>query len=171
MEFKLATEPETIPPDDIAPTTSDDTKDFDPSYPGSTAEAPYGYKEDGTPYKRRPKGSSGSVKLSTSGGSRNENLAASAADLLVTMNTFLFLGINLAGMPKTATQLSEANARFREVAYTALLNDAALCRKIVSAGGASSNAVLLMAYGQLIISAVPIALQERRELKNNDDNG
>ena len=159
-------------PDDIAPATEEvvsTTGDYDPLYPGSTPEAPYGYKADGTAYKRRPnKGytrrESGSGRIVAS-----ESQAKAAAAMLAQVNNLVCISIHVAGMPRTATSIQEQNAQFEAMAFEALLTDPALCKKILMAGANSGKAALLMAYATLGMSAVPAAISEVKERRNNDE--
>ena len=90
----------------------------------------------------------------------NEQLAAQAAEILVTGNIFAGLGVLMLGLPLTAEALKEQEDTFRENAYRALLIDPKLCRRILQAGGTSATAALVMAYGTLAIGIAPIALTE-----------
>ncbi len=153
------------PPDDETPEFDTSASDYDPDYPGSTPEAPYGFKEDGTPYKRRPKGSSGSSGKSAAAkapSKANEALATSAARALCQVNTLIGMSLTVFGMPKTAEDMEKANAQFEIMAKESLRTDPALCRKILSAGASSGRTGLLVAYMYLVGSAFPAA---RTELK------
>lgn len=170
-----ATEPVVIdrppdePPDDPPP--FDTGGDFDPEYPGSTPEAPYGFKDDGTPYRRRPKGT---AKKSGKSAPRNsvasDVLARSAAGLLAQMNTLTGFSLAAFGLNETAESIVEANKRFEEMAYGALLNDPALCKKILSAGTNSGAAQLTMAYVTLALSIFPAARNDIKRKRNNDES-
>lgn len=136
--------------------------DFDPEFPGSTPEAPYGFKEDGTPYKRRPKGSgTGGSKTPRSTASKaNETLATSAARMLCQINSLVGISLTVFGMPETAMDIEKANAQFETMAIESLRTDPTLCRKILSAGASSGRTGLLMAYIYLAGSAFPSARSE-----------
>lgn len=142
--------------------------DFDPAYPGSTPDAPYGYFTEGPnagqPRKRRPKGSGGSKSNST--GNRrvanNEASATAAANMLARMNSLIGLGIASFGMPLTASAILDANEQFEIMAREALSTDPALCRRILSGGMSSSKAGLIMAYGAVGVAMLPAAQSEIR---------
>jgi hypothetical protein len=154
-------------PRDETPVVSSEsvTGDFDPDYPGSTSDAPYGFKDDGTPYRRRPRGTANKASKST--GTRrspaSESQARTAAALLAKANNLMAISLMALGMPLTAMQLRQANEDFESMAYEALLTDPALCRKILSAGATSGKTALLLAYGMLGFSVVPSAMGELKE--------
>lgn len=165
--------PDELPvPDDETPPVENPTGDFDPSYPGSTSEAPYGFRDDGTPYKRHhgkrggsPRSSSG--KVST----RNETQARTAAALLAQMNLIVVMALQASNLDKTAASIAESNAMFEQMAFNALATDPALCRKILGAGAVSGKAGLIMAYAVLGVSAVPAIrteIQERKAALENE---
>lgn len=144
--------------------------DYDPEFPGSTPEAPYGFKEDGTPYKRRPKGG----KRSTAGKRMpaSDATARAAAGLLARLNTLVAVGLSTAlRLPETGAAILEANERFEVMAFEALQTDPALCKKILGAGATSGKAGLVMAYSMLGVAVIPTALPEvrsRRELAEGE---
>jgi len=151
---------------DEAPPMNGVTDDsFDPAYPGSTPEAPYGFKDDGTAYKRRP-GPRGPRKSSGRGNMpASESQARSAAAMLGQLNNLIGLSLFSFGFPLTAGEIAKGNDMFVEQAYAALLTDPALCRKILSAGAQSGKAALVMAYGTLALGIAPalvVELKERR---------
>jgi len=146
-------------PQDTPPPTSGD---YNPEYPGSTAEAPYGYKPDGTPYKRRPKGTGGASGSGTVKSPASDAQAKSAAYLLSRANVIVGISLAAFGMPMTTAALADANEDFEKMAYEALLTDPALCRKILSAGATSGKAGLVMAYASLGVSIMPAARDELR---------
>lgn len=133
---------------------------FDPRYPGSTADAPYGFKPNGEPYKRHHSGNGGSK-----GGKSVRNMPASdvqarsAAGVLATANKLLGMAL-LPILPATAVAIVDGNEQFEEMAFQALLSDPALCKKILSAGTSSGKAQLFMAYGAFGMSVAPTALAE-----------
>lgn len=161
-------------PVDIEPDEAPDfgnAGSFDPEYPGSTPEAPYGYKEDGTPYKRRPRGSGKSsgkspTKRKTAA---SEPLARSAAGLLAQMNTLTGFSLAAFGFNETSESIAKANERFEDMAYGALLNNPDLCKKILSAGTNSSTAQLSMAYVTLALAIFPSARNDIKRKRENDD--
>ena len=179
-EFERVPTPDIDPPKDESPetvnpdSTTGATGDFDPTYPGSTPDAPYGFKADGTPYVRRPRGTAGTSRTPTSIGRMpaSESQATQAASLLATGNTFMGFGLVAFGMPMTASALAEANKEFEALAFQALLADPALCRKILSGGAVSGKVMLAMAYAQLAVALFPDAKQEiaarRQERLEND---
>ncbi len=164
------------------PPETDDTPitgDFNPDYPGSTESAPYGFKPDGTPYLRRPKGTAktpASPGAPLLGSSRRDKNARDAARLLARLNALIGLSLTVSGMPNTAASLADANEQFESMAYEALVSDPALCSKILSAGTAGGKAGLIMAYTMLGASIIPSARQEiaarklERELLNADSD-
>lgn len=156
-----------IPPHvDEPPETTAPNGDFDPLYPGSTPDAPYGFKPDGTPYRRRPKGTAGgTVKTGNKRMPATDASARAAASLLARMNMLLGIGIYTAGMERTAEAIKEANEQFEVMAYEALQADPQLCRKILGAGASSGKAGLVMAYVMLGASAFPSARQEIQEAR------
>jgi hypothetical protein len=134
---------------------------FDPAYPDSTRDAPYGYKPDGTPYKRhhgKGKRSSGAGNMPAS-----DKQAATAAALLARLNGLFGIALTVSGMPKAAVTLAANNGDFEVMAKEALLADPVLCRKILSAGATSGKAGLLMAYIMLGASTYPAMRDEYRE--------
>lgn len=161
----------TIPQDETPPTFDAVTGDFDPDYPGSTQDHPYGFFPDGRPRKRRPHSRGSSASPSSTGpvsgrSKASESQARSAAALLAQMNVFVSGSVMLLGMPLTGQAINEANDQFRDMAYEALVMDPALCRKILSAGGSSGKAALIMAYGMLVMSIVPTGVMEIRAAKS-----
>lgn len=147
---------------------------FDPQYPYSTKEYPYGFFDnaDGTPdfdrpRKRRPKGTGGGSSKNPASGKGSTN-ARSAAKMLAQMNMLLGMGLRTFGMPMTAEMLAQANTEFEAMAFDALSNDPALCRKILSAGAASGKTQLLMAYLALGVAVAPPAYMEIKAKREND---
>lgn len=153
----------TIPRDDTPSPEPDNAGPFDPRYPDSTPEAPYGYKPDGTPYKRHHGGRSGGTASSGRGAPAKARDAESAAWLLSRMNSFIGLALTVAGMPESAATLAANNEDFRRQAEDALLTDPVLCRKILSAGATSGKAGLAMAYVMLGVSTFPDMKREYRQ--------
>jgi len=149
-------------------------EDFDSDYPGSTPEAPFGYKADGTPYRRRHGGRRGSGK-SVLGGRRTPSsdvAAKSAASLLARLNSLIGIGLMTAGLTKTAVAIHAGNETFETMAYEALLGDPQLCKKILSTGATSGKAGLVMAYSMLAVSVAPSVkeeIQERRAATVEDE--
>jgi len=156
--------------EDAPPSVSED---FDPEFPGSTEAAPFGFKPNGTPYKRRPNGagpgtSVGAPKRVTG---NSDTLAKEAAGLLSQVNLLLAMSLTAANLNETALAIAEGNQRFEQMAYESLRADPALCRKILSAGQTSGKAGLVMAYGMLAVGIVPAArgeIQARREARENE---
>lgn len=144
-------------PQDSPPPTVSASGDYDPQYPGSTPEAPYGYKPDGTPYKRHHGGRGKSVSKNTPA---TDKMARTAANLLARGNGLIGIGLMSFGLPLTAAAMAEANDTFEELAYQALLNDPELCKKILGAGAMSGKAGLILAYGSLGMSIAPAAMTE-----------
>lgn len=168
--MNLDIEPGSVP--DSVPTTTGTNPDwYDQDYPYSTEEHPYGFfpLEDGTPdfgrpRKRRPKGSGGGGTKSSTSAKPSGN-ARQAARLLAQMNMFVGMGIMSFGFIQTAEQLKAANAGFEEMAYDALVNDPALCKKILSAGASSGKSQLVMAYAMLGVAIVPVAMTEAKSIR------
>ncbi len=167
-----------IPPDTAPPTEPPvpATGDYNPEYPGSTEEHPYGFKDDGTPYTRKPRGGPEPTRLPPSWSKSktpstrtrgpmpaSESQARAAAALLAKGNSLIGLSLGFAGLPMTSAQLAEANEGFEEQAYEALLTDPALCRKILSGGAMSGKVALILAYGMLGASVAPTAVMEVRK--------
>lgn len=168
-------------PADI-PTEPDETPEwisghapFDPQYPDSTPEAPYGFKKDGTPYTRhhgkRSQSSGGSVRKMPA----NPAMAKSAAGLLARLNLLFGLAIHTSGLEATAMELRKANEQFEELAYEALSADPVLCKKILGAGATGGKTGLIVAYSMLGVAIVPTARTEiierrrARESENGND--
>lgn len=180
MTLDTAPIPMDATPFDVTPDetpTLNESSDYDPAYPGSTPDAPYGYKPDGTPYKRRPRGTASGPAKSPATGTRrmaaSETSARAAANMLGRMNSLIGFSLVALGMPNTAGQLAENNETFVEQAYEALLTDPELCRKIMSAGAQSGKAQLMMAYAMLGASVVPTAvvdIKEKRALAQEAGN-
>jgi hypothetical protein len=168
--------PTDIEPDDTPPVETVIGSAYDPLYPGSTPDAPYGYKSDGSPYKRRPKGSSNGVSAPRTVGRMpaSETQAAAAAAVLARVNALIGMSLATFGFVETCSQLAEANPTFELMAKDALLTDPVLCRKILSAGTQSGKTQLYMAYGMLGASIAPACVSElrtkRAERKEQEDN-
>lgn len=159
MATDLAFAPTDIPQDEKPAL---DGVPYDPRYPDSTADAPFGFKPNGEPYKRHH---SGNGKQPTGKGpSRmpaSDAQARSAASVLGTLNKLIGMAL-LPVLPQTAVAITEANDDFEQLAFQALLTDPALCKKILGAGTNSGKAQLFMAYGALGMSVVPTAMSEVR---------
>ena len=163
MEFT-----DTAVPKDEAPPL-EVTGDYNPEYPGSTEEAPYGFKDDGTPYKRRPR-ASGPARVSGRGNMPASNAQATqAAALLGRGNLLIAMVAGFAGMPKTAERITASNDSFEAMARDALATDPALCKSILSAGSTSGKAGLAMAYVMLGGSIFGTAREEIRELRKQEE--
>lgn len=93
----------------------------------------------------------------------NEQLAAQAAAVLAKSNSLASLALLAFGMPLTATAIAEHNQQFEQNAYEALLLDPALCKKILSTGGKTAGVALFLAYGQLGMAFIPLAMREVKE--------
>lgn len=157
---------DTAAPLDVAPPTVSPTGDYDPEFPGSTPEAPYGFKDNGEPYKRRPKGSGNTgTKKSATRMPASESSARAAAGLLGRLNLLVSFAVASAGMPQTSEAITESNNQFVEMAYESLLTDPALCKKILGAGATSGKAGLVMAYSMLAMSILPAAKSEVTEAR------
>lgn len=154
---------------------------FNPEYPHSTPEHPYGYfpksatnpePDFSRPRKRRPHGHhniSGGSATST----RSDNAARTAASMLARINNLFGLAFQAMGMPQSMETMKRANDTFEEMAYEALINDPALARKILSAGASTAKAQLAMAYvmlGGSIAPSVVTEIREKREAKELEEN-
>lgn len=151
-----------IPPDSVDPVTGD----FDPDFPGSTPEAPYGFFTEGPnagqPRKRRPKG----FGKGTPSGHKmpaTDRQAESAASLLARLNSLVGVALTFAGMPMSALALEKNNDQFREMAKDALLADPQLCKKILSTGATGGKTGLAVAYLMLGVQTFPAMKAEYRE--------
>lgn len=162
-------------PTDEAPITAmpEGTTSYDPEFPGSTPDAPYGYKADGTPRKRRPNGSgTAAAPTKRSGGRGSESSARAAAGMLAQINNLVGLSLMGFGFSMTGQALTDANERFETLAMEALKTDPALCKKIMSAGATSGRTALFMAYGYLgmnIIPAMRMELAQRKAERGEDE--
>lgn len=132
-------------------------------YPGATEDAPYGYKPDGTPYKRRPRGTGGASRGKAGKLPADGKLAESAAALLASANQLVGISLMAFGMTQTAASLAEANTQFELMARQALAADPGLCRKILSTGATGGKAGLVMAYSMLAVNMFPAAKSELAE--------
>lgn len=137
--------------------------DFDPDKP--TSEAPYGYKADGSPYKRRRNGGAtpGTPKATRTSTAGNARLAEDAANVLCNLNDIVTIGLTFTGLTTTAGAWNGGQDTFRSQAVAALENDPALCRTILRAGATGGKFALIMAYGMLAVGTVPVAVLELRE--------
>lgn len=115
--------------------------------------------------RARARGGAKVKATSTSAPGGNEKLAGQAADVLYQLNEMCGLGLMLAKLFGTASALSDRNEAFRDQAYQALLTDPGLCRTIISAGAKSGKFSLIAAYGMLVASIAPVAIEELRELR------
>lgn len=171
--FEVSDTPPPLPRDE-APTTDSTLKtgSFDPRYPDSTPEAPFGYKPDGSPYKRHHSShgkSSGGMRLPAT-----SKQAETAAAVLGKLNGLIALALWANGLKQTAEEMKNANDDFMQMAAEALAADPALCRKILSAGTSGAKAGLIMAYGMLAIDITPAVVKEMKEkkaLKELEDDG
>lgn len=150
-------------PQDAVP---ESVNDYDPEFPGSTPEAPYGFKADGTPYKRRP---NSGTKLGKPASAKTGASAANAAALLRSINSMVALSLLAFGMPLTGTTIEQAGNQFESMARDALESDPALAKRILSMGANTGKAQLAMAYITLGVAVTPVALAELRE-KRKESN-
>ena len=155
-----------IPQDIPAESIPESVKDYDPEFPGSTKEAPYGFKVDGTPYKRRPNSGSRAGKTVHA---KNGASAANAAALLRSINSMVALSLLAFGMPLTGTTIEQAGDQFESMARDALESDPALAKRILSMGANTGKAQLAMAYITLGVAVTPVALAELREKRKEND--
>ena len=93
----------------------------------------------------------------------NQQLAAQASEVLAKTNSLAMLAILAFGMPLTAKTIAEHNEQFKDSAYEALLLDPKLCNQILATGGKTAGLALFMAYGQLGMFVVPLAITEFKE--------
>lgn len=165
-EFRMTDAPPMDePPELTEPTTVNPNRgwgEFGDIYPDATPDAPYGYKSDGTPFKRhhgrgrKQRGEGGRMPATA-------KQAETAAALLARLNGLFGLALTVAGMPMSAMKLAENNEQFEDMARQALETDPELCRKILSAGATSGKAGLVVAYAMLGVSTFPAMRQEYRE--------
>lgn len=163
-------------PKDEPPDTSgqEATGWYDPAYPHSTEDHPYGYFADkngepdfNRPRKRRPHSRSGGRSVATS--DRADKVAETAAAMLARMNTFAGMALMSFGLPASGEALRDANKVFEEMAYQALQTDPTLARKILSAGATSGRAQLTMAYVMLGGSIAPSVISEVKARRAEQD--
>lgn len=180
IEITEGVVPQDIPPDletfDGVVSGAESVGWFNPEYPHSTEEHPYGYFPDGRggydyskPRKRRPHGKRESTgDISTS--ARADKTAKTAASMLARINTFVGLSLFAFGMETSRDALLSGNDTFEDMAYEALLTDPVLARKILSAGATSGKAQLAMAYVMLGGSVAPVAYSElkAKRAESND---
>lgn len=169
--MKLESMPDNLADEsDETPAVEYPSGDYNPEFPGSTPDAPYGYKADGTPYTRRPRGSG--KKSSSVAPRKSAKDAAAAAAMLTQLNALVAMSLSAFGLPQTAASIATANATFQPMAEDALASDPALCRKILSAGSVGGKTALFMAYGMLGASVYPALAnevkQKRLERMNED---
>jgi len=175
-------------PQDIAPITEDETPTtdsteatgwFDPTYPFSTEEHPYGFfpisatnpePDFNRPRKRRPHSRARGERLgSVASSSRADSTARTAAAMLARMNSLIGMGLVAFGMPLSGEVITDANKVFEDMAYEALQSDPALARKILSAGATSGKAQLTMAYVMFAGQIAPVAYMEVKQGRNDDN--
>lgn len=160
--FPVFTSSDDLSSDEAPDTVDASTGDFNPEFPGSTPDAPYGFFPDGRARKRRPKGHGG-TRSTVGRMPANDRQAETAAALLARLNVFVGIALTTAGMPKAAAELASNNVTFESMAREALLSDPALCKKILSAGATSGKAGLVMAYVMLGATTFPAMKEEYRE--------
>lgn len=102
---------------------------------------------------------------SGSANTANARKAGQAADILANANKIVGFGAMALSMTDTASVIAEQNDSFRSMAYDALLMDQKLCNMILSAGGKSGAAALVLAYVMLGASVAPTAVMEIRTLR------
>lgn len=169
-------------PTDETPTQSQDASTsgasadgdnwFNPDFPYSSEEHPYGYFPDGQggwdfdkPRKNKPRGYGGKGSGVSKGHPASEKSARTAAKLLAQMNLFIGMGISAFGLRMTAQEIVAANDQFEEMAYNALLSDPKLCAKILSAGMSSGRSQLMFAYLALAGALTPVAMEDIRVIR------
>jgi hypothetical protein len=162
IEFGMGSVPDDPPAFGTDDAAGGGTGPYSDLYPDSTPEAPYGYKPDGTPYKRHHGAGrkNGAVTGSNMPGAKQ---AATAAALLARMNVLFGIAFTAAGMPESARALADNNSDFESMARDALEADPALCKKILSVGATSGKAGLVMAYVMLGVNTYPAMRAEYRE--------
>ena len=96
---------------------------------------------------------------------KNERLAAQATDALMQINGIGALACMVLGMPLTASAITTAEAGLREQVHAALITDADLCSKILSAGTHSAKISLIIAYGMFAAAVAPVGVAEAKQLR------
>lgn len=93
--------------------------------------------------------------------------AVKAAAVLGQVNGWIALGLMAAPepyrFPMTASALAAKNEEFESQAAKALASDPALCKLLLKTGVMSGRAALLLAYGTLVGSLVPVAMMEYKD--------
>jgi hypothetical protein len=89
--------------------------------------------------------------------------------VLSQLNGLFALGLMAVGLNETASAIAAGNGLFEERANQALMTDPELCRLILKSGVKSAKLNLGIAYGGLMISVAPTAVNEFREKKAERD--
>ena len=164
--------PDTFDPDDEMPET--DIPAIVCSFPGCKEQLVYygkGRKPRFCSDHKNGKVTASSLTAQSRVKGTNQQLAAQASEVLAKTNSLAMLAILAFGMPLTATTIAEHNEQFKESAYEALLLDPKLCQSILATGGKTAGLALFMAYGQLGMFVVPLAItefKEKRETKREE---
>ncbi len=91
---------------------------------------------------------------------KSDQLAAQATEALCQMNGILAIGVMMLGLPLTAEALETSKDVFREQAYSALLTDPGMCAMILRGGTSSGKIALVIAYGMLGATVIPVGMME-----------
>lgn len=176
ISFVDSTETFTAPPIDNTP--SDST----PEYPCVECGQALDYQGRGRKPKRcsvlnggdptciaQRKGSTSTT--GTRSKASNDKLAGDAVAVLTSSHEFLAIGALLAQLLQTSNAITKANETFATRAHAALVNDPALCRKIIAMGSKGGKAMLIGAYAAFIGSVVPVAVVEYRAMRAEKSEG
>jgi hypothetical protein len=122
-------------------------------------------------HKRRSAGVQYSSTADSSSSSKKDKLAVQAAGVLRSTNTYVVLGLMMVGLSESAVALSASQDAFEFQAIAALEQDPALCRTILKSGKLGAKLSLVVAYGAMGASVVPVAMSEyaQRRASAGDD--
>ena len=147
------------PPDDVPPS------DFEYACQTCGVELVYSGRGRHPKYcdEHKGKSSTGTARANTGSG----NLAKQAAGVLEETNALIAGAMMLLPMPynllDTGMALATANETFVIRAEKALASNPKLCKFILKGGALSGQLALVAAYGVLVGSVLPTAIQELRE--------
>lgn len=101
----------------------------------------------------------------------NDKLAADAVAVLTSTHEYVAIAALLAQLLQTSNAITMANETFASRAHAALINDPAMCRRIIAMGSKGGKAMLIGAYAAFIGSVVPVAVVEYRALRAESQKG
>jgi hypothetical protein len=160
------------PPRDTTPPFADGG-DFNPEYPGSTKEAPYGFTREGKPRVRKPyrygDGQGGTTDNKAGRSPQNEKLAQQASDVLTTGVSIVGTIAMAVGFQRTAGAMAANIDGLAARNVAALQTDPALCRMILRAGPASARLVLVGSFAMFGFQVAPTAVAEWREFRDKGE--